>query len=153
MKKLTLTAALTASLLLAACGGAAGGSGAPKGPLSEERSTAFKSFMPTFSGMGKVVKGDDAYHPEQFKAAAAKFAEEAAIPFQFFENDPQGNGDALPPIWEHPEDFQAEQDKFINAVKQLNEAAQTGNLDTIKAAYGEVGASCKSCHTTYRRPK
>ena len=34
-----------------------------------------------------------------------------------------------------------------------NAAAQTGKLEEIKAAYGETGATCKSCHDTFRGPE
>ncbi|MDK4526389.1 cytochrome c [Kingella kingae] len=158
MKKITILATCVL-LTLSACGdsgGATGANGAAmggKGDISQNRSTAFKSFMPTFSGMGKVVKGDEAYDVEKFKAQAAQFAEEAKVPFEYFQNDPQGNGDALPVIWQNAADFKAEQDKFLAAVDKLNAAAQNGNLEQIKAAYGDAGASCKSCHSTYRRPK
>ena len=46
-----------AALALTACGGNTGGVGAPQGEISQNRTTAFKSFMPSFSSMGKVVKG------------------------------------------------------------------------------------------------
>ncbi|QMT32073.1 c-type cytochrome [Alysiella filiformis] len=151
-----------ASVLLAACGGqestpAANGS-APavaggKGSISEDRSAAFKSFMPTMSKMGKMAKGDEAFSPEAFQAAAEQFSKEARVPFEHFQNDPNGNGDALPNIWANPEAFKAEQDKFLTAVDKLNEVAKTGKLEDIKTAFGNVGASCQSCHDTYRRPK
>lgn len=153
MKRTTLL--LTTLCLLAACGEQGGGAGQAggKGDISQNRTTAFKSFMPTFSSMGKVVKGDDAYDVEKFKALAASFKDEARAPFEYFQNDPQGNGDALPEIWAKPAEFKAEQDKFLAAVDKLNAAAQSGNLEEIKAAYGEAGASCKACHNGYRRPK
>lgn len=124
-----------------------------KGDLSESRTAAFKSFMPTFSTMRKMANGDQAFVPEEFKAKAEQFTKEAREPFEYFQNDPKGNGDALPVIWEKPEAFKAEQDKFFAAVDKLNAAAQGGKLDDIKAAVGEVGASCKACHDTFRRPK
>ncbi|HFC5922045.1 TPA: cytochrome c, partial [Neisseria meningitidis] len=49
--------------------------------------------------------------------------------------------------------FEAEKTKFAAAVEKLNAAAQTGKLDEIKAAYGETGASCKSCHDSFRAPE
>lgn len=150
MKKLWIAGVL--ALTLTACGGAGGPVGA-KGNISEERTAAFKSFMPTFSDMGKVVKGEEAYDVEKFKTAAAQFVVEAHAPFEFFQNDPNGNGDALPAIWEKPQDFSAEQEKFLVAVNRLNEVAQTGRFDDIKVAFGEVGASCKSCHDSFRAPK
>lgn len=160
MKRLVLIG--SAALLLAACGGGesvaqngasnvvrAGG----KGEISENRTTAFKSFMPTFSKMRKMANGDEAFTPEAFQAAAATFVKEAREPFEYFQNDPNGNGDALPVIWQKQAEFQAEQDKFLAAVDKLNEVAQTGKLDDIKVVFNEVGASCKSCHDVYRRPK
>ena len=51
------SAALLAALTLAACGG--GAPAQPKGPISEDRTTAFKSMMPEFSSMGKMVKGEE----------------------------------------------------------------------------------------------
>ncbi|ULJ64616.1 c-type cytochrome [Wielerella bovis] len=149
------TAILFTALFLVACGGQSGANGqvGGKGDISQNRTTAFKSFMPTFSSMGKVVKGEDAYEVEKFKTLASSFQDEARAPFDYFQNDPKGNGDALPAIWEKPDEFKAEQDKFLAAVDKLNAAAQSGDLAQIKAAYGEAGASCKSCHDAYRAPK
>lgn len=152
MKKTFLP--LACALVLAACGGgSSNGSAGAKGPISQDRSAAFKSFMPTFVGMGKVVSGDDAYHADKFKEAAARFVDEARVPFEFFQSDEHGNGDALPAIWAKPDEFKAAQEQFLNAVDQLNSAAQSGNLDSIKAAYGNVGASCQACHDSFRVPQ
>ncbi|MCG6504170.1 cytochrome c [Kingella sp. SNUBH-2017] len=151
MKKPILIFALSA-LLLAACDGGAGAGGA-KGPLSEERSIAFKTFMPGFSRMGKMAKGDEAYVPEQFEKLAQTFSSEAREPFEYFASDPEGNGDALPGIWQQPQQFKAEQDKFFAAVDELNAAAKSQKLDDIRAAYAKVEESCTSCHSSYRRPK
>ncbi len=35
-------------------------------------------------------------------------------------------------------------------MSKLNAAAKTGNLDSIKAAVGAVGGSCKACHDAFR---
>nr|WP_066080579.1 cytochrome c [Bergeriella denitrificans] len=150
MQTALLLAASAAAFTLSACGGAPA---QPKGPISEDRSAAFKSMMPEFMSMGKMVKGEETYEVEKFKQAAAVFAEASQKPFGFFESDPQGNGEALPAIWENPDKFKAEEQQFYAAVEKLNAAAQGANLESIKAAYGEVGASCKSCHDAFRMPK
>ncbi|MFV2029838.1 c-type cytochrome [Neisseria sp. S1] len=138
---------------LTACG-SGGTSGEPaKGPISEARTTAFKAMMPNFSSMGKMVKGEEPYDVEKFKTAAAAFAEDSKKPFEHFQKDEQGDGDLLPVTWEKPDEFNAQKEKFAAAVAELNAQAQTGNLEAIKVAYGNVGASCKSCHDTFRRPK
>lgn len=147
--KTSLIFAATA-FALSACGGA---TAEPKGHISEERTAAFKSMMPEFMSMGKMVKGEETYIVETFKANAAKFAESSKKPFEHFQSDPQGNGDALPAIWQDEAKFKVEEEKFHAAVAKLNQVAQGSNLETIKAAYGEVGASCKSCHDMYRKPK
>jgi len=109
--KISVFCLTLAALALTACGGNAGGVGAPQGEISQNRTTAFKSFMPSFSSMGKVVKGDEPYVPDAFKATAAQFAQEARAPFEYFQNDPQGNGDALPAVWAQPDDFKRKKSK------------------------------------------
>lgn len=155
--KTTLAALASAAVFtLAACGGSGGGEA--KGPNSEERTTAFKAMMPNFSNMGKMVKGEEPYDVEKFKTAALAFADESKKPFEHFERDaavdgkPQ-DGDALPAVWEKPEDFKAAEAQFHAAVEKLTSEAQSGNLDTIKVAYGDVGAPCKACHDNFHRPK
>ena len=55
-----------------------------------------------------------------------------------------------PEIWMEPAKFKAEQDKLMAEVSKLNAAAKTGNLDQIKATFGAVAGSCKSCHDAFR---
>lgn len=151
MKHITITM-LLCSALLGACG-QNGGANVGKGDISQNRTTAFKSFMPTFSEMGKVVKGDEPYDIEKFKEKAQQFSEEAQAPFEYFQSDPQGNGDALPEIWTNPEQFKTAKENFLQAVAKLNETAQAGNLEQIKVVYGETQSTCKACHDSFRRPK
>lgn len=150
MKRILLP--IIAGFILSACGNQSAPAN-PKGSISEERTTAFKAFMPDFSSMKKMVGGEEAFEVEKFKAAAAQFAIDAKVPFEHFQNDPNGNGDSLPAVWDKPDAFKAEQDKFLAAVEKLNAAAQTGKLEDIKVAFGETGASCKSCHESFRAPK
>ena len=140
-----------AALFLCACGG--GFQAAPKGDISSDRSAAFKSFMPGFADMGKVAKGDDAYRPKPFQELAARFKTDARIPFEHFQSDPQGNGDALPEIWTKPAEFAAARERFFAAADKLDAAAKSEKLDDIRTAYGETEASCKACHQSFRRPK
>lgn len=150
LKTSLILAAMASVFTLSACGGEE--SEPAKGPISEARSAAFKSMMPEFTSMGKMIKGDEAYEVEKFKQAAATFAENSKKPFEHFQSDAQGNGEALPAIWQDSAKFKGEEEKFHAAVAKLNDAAQTGQLDQIKPAYSEVGASCKSCHSSFRMP-
>ena len=142
----------TTALLLAACGGGDIPQ-QPKGEISESRTAAFKSMMPEFTRMGKMVKEEEPYEPEAFKQAAAAFAQNSKKPFELFQSDPDGNGRALPAVWADEAKFKAAETAFADAVNKLSAAAGTGRLDEIKAAYGEVGASCKACHDSFRAPE
>ena len=42
---------------------------------------------------------------------------------------------------------------MMDEAEKFDAAAKTGNLDTIKAAVGSLGKSCKSCHDDYRNEK
>ena len=45
----------------------------------------------------------------------------------------------------------AEAEKFQQATAELNAAAQTAtSIDDVMPAFGQVGQSCKSCHTDFR---
>jgi len=37
--------------------------------------------------------------------------------------------------------------------EKFEAAAKTGNLDTIKAAIGDLGKTCKACHDDFRAEK
>lgn len=70
---------------------------------------------------------------------------------------PEGTGpesgvetEALPIIWEEPEDFEAKVNDFVVAIEALNVAAQSGELPAIQAAVQATGGTCKACHDKYR---
>lgn len=149
MKKITL-AALLSTLILSACGGTSS-TEPPRGPNSQARNIAFKTLGGDMKELGDVVKGTAAYDVEKFKAKVTEFVAHTQEPLKHFAQDGNGmDGNAKPEVWSQPEQFQAEGMKFQAAVTKLNEAAQAGNLEQIKAAFGEVGASCKSCHDGFK---
>jgi cytochrome c556 len=90
-----------------------------------------------------------------FDLAAAKkvFAtfEEAAnkMPALFPDNSKTGDTRALPVIWEKRADFNAAFAKMGADAKAA--AEQVKDVDSLKAAIGEVGKNCGGCHNTYRK--
>ena len=60
---------------------------------------------------------------------------------------------AKPEIWKDAAKFKAAAEKMQGEVVKFEAAAKTGNLDTIKAAVGAVGGSCKGCHDDFRAEK
>ena len=41
--------------------------------------------------------------------------------------------------------------QFESAVQKLEQTAKSGDLEAVKAQFGEVAKSCKTCHSTYRK--
>lgn len=89
-----------------------------------------------------------------FDAAAAQQSAEIAtamstLPWQGFGAGTEG-GKAKKEIWKETAKFKEYSDDMGKKMLALNAAAKTGNLDTIKTAFGATGGSCKTCHDAYR---
>ena len=69
----------------------------------------------------------------------------------FIEGTDKGDTKAEPKIWAEKDKFNAAATKMQDEMVKLNVVAKTGNIDTIKAAVGETGKSCKACHDAYRK--
>lgn len=53
-------------------------------------------------------------------------------------------------IWTKAEDFQKACDAFTEATTTLVAQAESGDYDSFKAAFKEVGKSCGNCHDQFR---
>lgn len=58
--------------------------------------------------------------------------------------------EALPVIWEQPEEFQKAIENAEKATAAFKEAVTAGNKDAIGAAFRDVGAACRGCHDRFR---
>ena len=87
-------------------------------------------------------------HEDHLAVHAAALASLAEITPALFPPGSEG-GDALPAIWEDPEDFTERLDAFREATAALSAAAETGG-DVMAAARG-VGQACRGCHDGYRK--
>ena len=63
------------------------------------------------------------------------------------------DSDALPVIWEEPDEFAAAIDKLIVATQKFTDAAESGDMAAISAAFRDVGGSCRGCHDKFRVPQ
>ena len=97
---------------------------------------------------GKVDDGAGLAHQAAALAATAK-----AVSGVFPESSASGNTDALPVIWEKPEDFAEAVQAMIVASENLAGAAQGGDMNTLRSAFGGVGRTCSGCHKVFRKPK
>ena len=93
---------------------------------------------------GKV---DHVDHLPIHAAALASLAE--ITPTLFPPGSGGGDTEALPAIWENPEDFAEQLDAFKEAGAGLRAAAETGG--DVRAATQKLGQACKGCHDSYRK--
>jgi cytochrome c556 len=143
-------AALTVGGAVAAGGALAQGAGAD---AVKARQANYKQLGGAFKVINDQLKADS---PDmaQIKAAAAKMAALGARAAAWF---PRGSGPeagvktgAKPQIWTDPAGFAAAAKTLQTATANLSAAADTGDLDRVKAAVGPTGAACKGCHDKYR---
>jgi cytochrome c556 len=69
----------------------------------------------------------------------------------FVPGSDKGETRAKPEIWTESAKFKAAAEKTQDAVAKLAAAAKSGNLDTMKAAFGPAAQSCKACHDDFRK--
>ena len=122
----------------------------PADPDIKTRQDSMKSWGDAMGVMGDMAKAPDTFDAAVFKEQAAFLAEDAANPWQHFENQ-EATGNATEAVWSNADGFRAEADNFQKVTAELNAAAQTAtSMDDVKPAFGQVGASCKSCHTDFK---
>lgn len=86
-------------------------------------------------------------HTDHLKLHVDAIAELSTIAHTLFPAGSEG-GDALPDIWENPEDFAGKISAFEEAAAGLKTAVDSSG--DIGAAFQKLGQACKSCHDDYR---
>lgn len=61
-----------------------------------------------------------------------------------------GESEALPLIWEEPEEFAAAIVKVQDASLEFVEAAENGDAEVIGGAFRNLGMACRGCHDQFR---
>lgn len=116
------------------------------------RQSAFTVMGAHFGRIGAVVQGKAPYDAKTTAENANIALVMSPLPFTAFGEgtDKGGNTKAKPEIWKDTAKFQAAAKDMQAQMVKLDAAAKSGNLDTIKAAFGETGKTCKACHDDFR---
>ncbi|NVO24366.1 c-type cytochrome [Donghicola mangrovi] len=99
--------------------------------------------------IGKMAKGETAFDAAAVNAALTEIAAQAALVPDSFETpatDPKS--EALPLIWEQFDDFTKLAGDLESTAANLAGTVQT-DAD-LGPVMGQMGATCKACHSTYR---
>ena len=114
------------------------------------RESVFTVMGTHFGRIGAVVKGEAPYNKDEVAKNAAIVAMMSTLPWQAFGPGTEG-GKAKSEVWSDNAKFKAAADKMQLAVVDLNKAAQSGDLESIKKSFGAAGASCKGCHDDFKK--
>ena len=92
--------------------------------------------------------GDVVVHATAMHESAAMLAE--LFPASTHPSKVQRKTEALPTIWDKPDDFKAALKRYEEATAALVEAAKSNDVAKIQEAFKGVGGSCGNCHDTFR---
>src|SRR5215470_4305838 len=100
-----------------------------------------------------MVKGEAPFDLAKAKAALAAFEEAGEKSPSLYPDNSKTGGEtaALPKIWEDKTDFNAKLAKFAADAKAAH--GSVTDLDSFKAAMGNIGKQCGGCHELYRQKK
>ena len=119
----------------------------------EERQALFEAVGDAF----KVIRGElegDAPSVAVIGEQAAVINERAqAISGLWPEGSSVDSGletEALPSIWEQPDEFAAATEKLVSASASMVAIAASGELGEVAGAVRPLGMACKGCHDNFR---
>lgn len=159
-----LVALAVPAALLSACSGGDAADPAAEGtaPVAAagEAPPIIKERHENFEGIGKAfkaVRGQLESDSPDFALIAASASDintrAQAIPNHFPAGTSTADGfktEALPVIWEKPEEFKAAAQKLIDESAKLASLAPGGDKAAVAAQAMAVGGTCKGCHDTFR---
>lgn len=117
----------------------------------EYRQAALTVMATHFSRIGAVVKGEKPYDKTAVANDAAIVEMMSKLPWAAFPPDSiVGDSKAKPEIWKEGDKFKTDADNVQAAATKLSVAAKSGDLNAIKAAFGETAKTCKTCHQDFK---
>ena len=105
-----------------------------------------------FKPMGAVVQGKTTYEKGTFSENADHVKYLAALPLEASLAPGSDKGDTAlkAAALDNTDKFKKEADSFEAATASLARTSRGGDIDAIKAQFGMVAKSCKSCHQQFR---
>lgn len=118
------------------------------------RQEMMKKVGGAMGAIGAIVKGEKPFDAEVVKASLSTMAE---VGKDFPNHFPAGSevgmdSEASPKIWENMDDFKAKAAE-LTKVAEAQLAAMPTDQASTGAVMKAVGATCSSCHETYRLKK
>jgi cytochrome c556 len=125
-------------------------------PVIEERQDNFEAIGDAF----KLIRGELDKGTPDLAVVAAQANDINARAMRLEGYFPAGTGrdaghdtEALPAIWEKPEEFAAARQKLIDESAKLASLAEAGDAAAIGPQVMAMGGACKGCHDQFRLAK
>ena len=127
-------------------------SGAAAKKMMHDRHEGMEAIGDAMKLITRELRGDapDLARVREGAGTIARLAPQASGWFPPGTGPDAGKTHAKAEIWQKPDDFAAKMKSFQQAGRAFNTAAQGNDIAAIRAAYGELGKSCKACHDSYR---
>lgn len=103
-----------------------------------------------FGRMAPVARGQAEFNAESIKSNVEIVKMLAGLPWPAFAPGTEG-GNAKPEIWSNAKGFEDERTNFMASIDALSEAANSGEIEKFKAAFGKAGQTCRACHDAFRK--
>ena len=120
-------------------------------PVTQRRAI-LKQISGTMEQMSLVLRDRKNYEPQEFAANAAELNRLASTPWSHF---PAGSdyspSHARDEVWDNPDEFKHQQQRFEDSTKNLQIAAQSHNMAEIRVAHDAVIRNCRACHAKFYR--
>jgi len=102
--------------------------------------------------MGAVVTGKKPYESQEFSHNATIVEMLSTLPWQAFMTPGTDKGKTAlrSSAFREKDKFMAKAKTLEAEIRKLVKAADEDDFNAVKAQFGEVGKSCKSCHDDYR---
>lgn len=115
------------------------------------RQSAFFVMGQHFGRLGAMANGKAPFDAKVAQENAAVVEALAKLPWAAFgPGTDAGQTKAKPEIWLEKDKFDQGGEKLVATSAKLAAAAKMGNLDALKAAFGDTAATCKACHDSYK---
>ena len=140
-------------IVLAAMGGLAFAGFAEPEDAIRYRKAVMTVIGEHFGRMAAVVKGQTPYDKDAVEHDASVLRTVAELPWEALIVPGSDKGDTTLSAlaMKEKDKFMVVAKQFESAVQKLEQTANSGDLEAVKAQFGEVAKSCKSCHSTYRK--
>lgn len=146
--------------MLAACSGGAPADAPADGAAKTEVPPVLKEREQNFEAIGdafKAVRGELEKDTPDFALIAAKATDINTRAMKIEGHFPAGTSmadgfktEALPAIWEKPEEFKAAAQKLVDESAKLATLAGEGDKAAVGAQAMAMGGACKGCHDQFR---